>query len=127
MFETSRREKTSNWGEYVALQRSLSEESYIAAMKQSLFKIAAAVALAAASVSCMTTYDPYGRPVQSVDPAVAVAGVAAAGLVGYAAGRDHDHYYGRPRYSYGPYYGGPRPYYRPYYRPYARPYYRHCY
>lgn len=38
----------------------------------------------------MTTYDAYGRPVQSVDPGLAVAGIAAAGLIGYAAGDDDD-------------------------------------
>ncbi|MCU0777007.1 MAG: hypothetical protein MUF86_04990 [Akkermansiaceae bacterium] len=55
--------------------------------------------------SCMTTYDSAGRPVQSVDPGLAVAGVAAAGLVGYAIANNnggHRHYRG---------YGG---YYRPY-------------
>ena len=54
---------------------------------------------------------PTGRYV--VDPAVAIAGVAAAGLLGYAIGNNHNHsYYGGgyyPRY-YGPAY--PR-YYRP--------------
>jgi hypothetical protein len=43
----------------------------------------------------MTTYDTYGRPVQTVDPGLAVAGVAAAGLIGYAVanngGSDHHH------------------------------------
>ena len=78
------------------------------------------LAFAASSVSCMTTYDAYGRPVQSVDPAVAVAGVAAAGLIGYAAGDHHDGHY----YRHGSYYGGP--YYRgTYYRRSAYPrYYR---
>jgi len=56
------------------------------------------------SVSCMTTYDAYGRPMQTVDPAVAVAGVAAAGLIGYAAG-NHHHYHNHHGY-YGGYYGG---------------------
>lgn len=68
---------------------------------------------AVASMSCMTTYDSAGRPVQSVDPAVAVAGVAAAGLVGYAIANNHDHH----RHHY---YGGGG-----YYRPYSRPY--RCY
>ena len=56
------------------------------------------VVLAAAmgvSSSCMTTYDAQGRPVQSVDPGLAVAGVAAAGLVGYAAGNNHNDHYRR--------------------------------
>lgn len=51
----------------------------------------------------MTTYDAYGRPVQSVDPGAATAGVVAAGVLGYAladgGGRDrdrHHHHYYRP-------------------------------
>lgn len=32
----------------------------------------------------MTTYDAYGRPVQSVDPGLAALGVVAAGVAGYA-------------------------------------------
>jgi hypothetical protein len=64
-----------------------------------------------ASVSCMTTYDQYGRPVQSVDPGVAVAGAAAAGLAGYAiANRNDDRHYHR-HYHRGYYRRG---YYRPY-------------
>ncbi len=50
-------------------------------------------ALAAAigsGTSCMTTYDAYGRPVQSVDPGVAVAGAATAGILGYALASDND-------------------------------------
>lgn len=66
------------------------------------------VALAVSSISCMTTYDTTGRPVQSVDPGLALAGVAAAGLIGYAASnnnrrdyrRGHSHHY-RPRYHDG--------------------------
>ena len=60
------------------------------------------------SSSCVTTYDAAGRPVQTVDPVLATAGVAAAGLIGYAIGQDngHSHYHG------GGYYGGG--YYRPY-------------
>ena len=65
--------------------------------KTPLFRLAilsTLVALMGSSVSCMTTYDSYGRPVQSVDPALAIAGVAAAGLIGYAASNkidDHHH------------------------------------
>ncbi len=72
-----------------------------------------------ASVSCMNTYDAYGRPVQSVDPGVATAGVLAAGLAGYAIAENnndrHNHHY-RKGYHYrnGHYYrdGYHRPYYR---------------
>lgn len=58
--------------------------------------------------SCMTTYDAQGRPVQSVTPEGAAMGVAAAALIGYAAGKDrHDDRYRYHRgYGYSPYYGG---------------------
>ena len=73
----------------------------------------------ASSVSCMTTYDAYGRPVQSVDPAVAIAGAAAAGMIGYAAANNNDHHHS---YNHRGGYYHRRPYYhRPhggYYRPY---------
>ena len=71
------------------------------------------------SSSCMTTYDSSGRPVQSVDPGLAVAGVAAAGLLGYAAANNNNHhnhyrggYYDRPYYGGGYYRGGPYRRYR---------------
>lgn len=68
--------------------------------------LALLVAFAGSSVSCMTTYDASGRPVQSVDPGLAVAGVAAAGLIGYAAANNnHHHHHG---YYDGGYYGGYR-------------------
>ncbi|MEP2774886.1 MAG: hypothetical protein ABJQ29_02725 [Luteolibacter sp.] len=41
-------------------------------------------ALAVSAVSCTTTYDAYGNPRNSVDPGTAVAGAAAAGILGYA-------------------------------------------
>lgn len=59
------------------------------------------------SMSCMTTYDAYGRPMQTVDPALAVAGVAAAGIIGYNAAYNHHHdnyyYGGGPGYCRGHY------------------------
>lgn len=94
------------------------------------FRIAAGLVLSGALVvsgtSCTTTYDYYGRPVQSVDPGMAAAGIAAAGLIGYAIGQHNDHHHNRcgPRggshtsygvsvgggypggYGYGGYYGG---------------------
>jgi hypothetical protein len=58
----------------------------------------ALIASVGSGVSCMTTYDSYGRPVQSVDPGLAVAGVAAAGLLGYAAANnDNDDHHHHPR------------------------------
>ena len=63
---------------------------------------------------------PLGQPPPryGVDPALVVAGVAAAGILGYAIGNNHG-------YCHGPYYG--RGYYRPVYYGrgyYAQPYYR---
>lgn len=69
-------------------------------------------------MSCMTTYDAYGRPVETVDPGLAVAGIAAAGLIGYAAANNNsnrrDFYRGDCYNGYGGY-GGYGGYYRPCY------------
>ncbi|MFT4177075.1 MAG: hypothetical protein QM627_10520 [Luteolibacter sp.] len=70
-----------------------------------LTRLVAAISLLAFAVtgtSCMTTYDAYGRPMQTVDPGVAVAGAAAAGVLGYAIANDnrrhhHHHYHRAPR------------------------------
>ncbi|NQW99168.1 hypothetical protein HQ447_00820 [bacterium] len=73
-------------------------------MKIHLLRLSTAVTLAAfagTSLSCMNTYDSYGRPVQSVDPGLAVAGIAAAGVLGYAAANnnnDKDRHYRGDRY-----------------------------
>ncbi|MEY3898651.1 MAG: hypothetical protein RLZZ214_4173, partial [Verrucomicrobiota bacterium] len=78
-------------------------------------RLLGAIALAAfagSSVSCMTTYDAYGRPVQSVDPAAAVAGAAAAGILGYAiANNNNDHHHYNRGYYRGGYYRGGGGYY----------------
>lgn len=64
-------------------------------------RITALLACVSLSTSCYTTYDSYGNPRQSVDPGVALMGVAAAGLVGYALADDHRSH--RPQRNY---YGG---------------------
>jgi hypothetical protein len=79
-------------------------------MKKTVIKRTSAYALVAsvalASMSCMTTYDSYGRPMQTVDPAVAIAGATAAGVIGYAIAKDnrddHRHYrrHHYPRHDY---------------------------
>jgi len=77
-------------------------------MKSLILKSAAVLTAIVASTSCMTTYDAYGRPVQSVDPAAATAGVVAAGVLGYAiANNNDDHHH---HHHHGGYYR--RPYYR---------------
>jgi len=72
--------------------------------------LALLVAGIGSSMSCMTTYDSAGYPVQSVDPGLAVAGAAAAGLIGYALANDNDHHHGHRGYY------GPPPPRRGYYR-----------
>ena len=41
--------------------------------------------------SCTTTYDAYGRPVQSVDPAAVAVGAVVLGAAAYSAGQ-HNSY-----------------------------------
>jgi len=49
-------------------------------------------AFALTSLNCTTSYDSYGNPRQSVDPGTAVAGAAAAGVLGYAlANKKNNH------------------------------------
>lgn len=76
-------------------------------MKPLLTKLAAFTLVPILATSCMTTYDAQGNPVQSVDPGVAAAGVAAAAVIGYAVAnnRSNKYYYQQP---YG-YHGGHRP------------------
>ncbi len=65
-----------------------------------------AAAFAISSTSCTTSYDAYGNPQQSVDPGAAVAGAAAAGILGYAIANNNNdkkyynnnYYRGRPGY-----------------------------
>jgi len=63
-------------------------------------RLTALLACVTLSTSCYTTYDSYGNARQSVDPGVALMGVAAAGLIGYALADDDDCY------GSGGYYGG---------------------
>lgn len=83
-------------------------------MKSKLLRLVMAVVLTGFASSCTTVYDPYGRPQQVVDPAAAVVGAAAVGLLAYGLassyddcnrgyshhGGHHHGYYGR---SYGRY------------------------
>jgi len=72
-------------------------------MKSIILKTVAILTAVVASTSCMTTYDAYGRPVQSVDPAAATAGVVAAGVLGYAVANKNDrHHHHRDRGYYRP-------------------------
>ncbi len=76
-------------------------------------------AFAFSAVSCTTHYDHYGYPRQSVDPAAATAGIAAAGLIGYALGnnRSRTRHYDHNNYAHhqsSHYYAPRRHYYRHY-------------
>ena len=82
-------------------------------------RLGALIALAAFVItgnSCMTTYDANGRPVQSVDPAAAVAGAAAAGILGYAIANNNNDDHHHHGYYHGGYYRGGGGYYRRGYR-----------
>lgn len=70
--------------------------------KSTILKIAALAVITAFGTSCTTTYDAYGQPRQSVDPGLAVAGAAAAGLIGYAIAnnKDNDRQYRRSHSNY---------------------------
>jgi hypothetical protein len=68
-------------------------------------RLTALLACATFSASCTTSYDAYGNPRQSVDPGVALMGVAAAGIVGYALADDNNHHHSNHYYG-GGYYGG---------------------
>ncbi len=75
-------------------------------MKNHILHFAALALLPVLAVSCMTTYDAYGRPVQSVDPGAATAIAVGAAALGVAAGRkyrgrDVYYYHGRPAYYHG--------------------------
>ena len=61
-------------------------------MKQQLsaIKLAAGAVIAALFLAnCTTTYDSYGRPVQSVDPVAATVGAVALGAVAYSVGKNN--------------------------------------
>lgn len=69
-------------------------------------RLIALLACVTLSASCTTSYDAYGTPRQSVDPGVALMGVAAAGLIGYALADDDHNHYSRNYYGGGGYYRG---------------------
>ncbi|MDG2125308.1 MAG: hypothetical protein P8J87_16515 [Verrucomicrobiales bacterium] len=75
-------------------------------IRNHLLKIGIAVGIAVMASSCTTSYDAYGRPQQTVDPGLAVAGIAAAALVGYALASDHGGHHGGHGGHGGGHYGG---------------------
>lgn len=75
---------------------AMNKETNISGITRST-RLAAILVLISTGTACTTAYDSSGRQVQSVDPGAAVAGAAAAGIIGYAIGRNnsddnHRHY-----------------------------------
>lgn len=71
--------------------------------------IGLALLVAVGLSSCTTTYDAYGRPVETIDPAAAALGAVAIGVAGYAIGQNnsHDyHHHGHHRPPHRPHHGG---------------------
>ncbi len=70
-------------------------------MRNKLSSIQLAVAAIVTSLllaNCTTTYDPYGRPVQSVDPVAATAAAVVVGAIAYSAGKNNRRNYDKRDY-----------------------------
>ncbi len=81
------------------------------------------VVLVLTAANCTTVYDAYGRPHEMVDPAAAVVGAAAVGLLAYGLGNSSRHQH----YSHGSHYYAPPAYNcRPSYRSHAHFYRDSC-
>lgn len=61
--------------------------------KQTIKYVGLALLAAVGLSSCSTTYDAYGRPVQSVDPGAAAVGAVAIGAAAYAIGSNNNNNY----------------------------------
>lgn len=69
-------------------------------------------AIALSSIGCQTSYDAYGNPQTTIDPATAGAGALAAGVLGYAIKDRRDDRKARKRYDNYRDYRDDRRYYR---------------
>ena len=67
-------------------------------MKPKLFRCVLAGLLCCFGAGCTTAYDAYGYPQQVVDPATAVVGAAAVGLLAYGLANSNDHGHHRSHY-----------------------------
>lgn len=78
--------------------------------------------------NCVTTYDQYGRPVQTVDPVAATIGAVAIGAVAYSAGQNDSYYRGSSycKQTYYSPYRGRRYSYDTACRPHYNHYYKRC-
>jgi len=67
--------------------------------KKSWIKLTVAgIASALLLSNCVTSYDQYGRPIQTVDPGAAAVGALVVGAAAYAIGHNNSHS-GRGHYS----------------------------
>ena len=82
-------------------------------MNAKLCRFVLAGLLCCFGASCTTAYDAYGYPRQVVEPGVAIAGAAAAGLLAYGLANNSGHRH--------------HGYHRSYYRSYDHGYYRPSY
>mgnify|MGYP001814101091 CR=1 FL=1 len=74
--------------------------------KHTSLKLTVAAIVAALGLSnCTTTYDAYGRPVETVDSGAVALGAVVLGAAAYAIGKNngssHKHYYGHRGRGYG--------------------------
>lgn len=87
--------------------------------KKTMNKIIAAASsmtIALGLISCTTTYDAAGRPVQSVDPGAAAVGVVGAGLLGAAIASNNKSRHRHHRRGHYDYYRHRGHYHRTYHR-----------
>ena len=67
--------------------------------KKSWIKLTvASIASAMLLSNCVTSYDQYGRPIQTADPAAVAIGALALGAIAYSAGKSDGDYHGGRHY-----------------------------
>jgi|GEM_PF-1557890 len=71
---------------------------WVMEQKNSWIKLTmAAIASAVLLSNCVTSYDQYGRPIQTADPAAVAIGAVALGAIAYSAGKSDSHQRGHYR------------------------------
>jgi hypothetical protein len=74
-------------------------------MKAPFFRLVTLIVIIFSTTNCTTVYDQYGYPYETVDPAAAVVGAAAVGLLAYGLANSsnyNDRCYARPACNYRP-------------------------
>ncbi len=82
-------------------------------MKAILFRLITSVVIVFSTTNCTTVYDAYGQPREMVDPAAALVGAAAVGILAYGLANSGDCHrsnrnnqcYAPRAYNYRPYRG----------------------